>query len=184
MSAELYLMKNLVDMGVIDKPKDNTIESSYKTQDGNYIINMIRKRRLSFLSEDSTSSYYCSINFLTSLEVPILSIQTTEIEISRLLDVFYNLLECNIGSEAYFYFNPNTSECIPHMFSLQENDNIPLYTNTRYIENYIFSVYDKLDDILNLRFSIPFTHQCMFEFLEMMYYTFLLDIPMETIETY
>lgn len=185
MSLETTVMKNLIDMGIVDKGSD--MYCSYRTPDGNYIINMNRKKRLSFLSDTSDSCYFCSIEILTNMNTPILSFQTNEIDISRLIDEFYNLVEYDIGDSIYHYINPNNTNCIPKMIGLYKKDyQLPIEYNMYNMmynqmvsSDYLIEIFDIIDESFVKRISIPMNKSTTEELLEKMYYTFLIDVPDE-----
>jgi hypothetical protein len=180
-------MKNLIDMGIVEQRSNNTIESSYTTPDKAYIIKLRRKPRLSMFSVDSQSSYVCEIEFQNNIGISILTLRTTEMDIANMLDSFYNLIELNLGREVYHYFSLTGTDCIPKMAGLYTDDlyiqNNPYTNYYQTINNqYILVIYDKLDDGLVQRLSIKMNYQTVYDLLEKIYYTFLIDIPMDTVE--
>lgn len=188
MNTKAIIMKELIDLGIVESKSNETITCSYKTPDGNYIINLTRKPRLSFLSEKSQSSYLCSIDFYSSLSSPILKIDTTELEIMKMIDSFYNLIELNIGTSVYHYFNPITSVGVPKVIGLfisEDNLNSIGYNQYNISYNqivdikYSFAIYDKVNEQLLLRLNIPMNESSIVELLEKMYYTFLIDLNIE-----
>ena len=175
-SISTAIMKQLVDMNIIDDREDEIMSGSTQSSDKNYIIQFIRKPRLS-LFNNTDSNFNCTISILNNLGVECLSIQTTEIEIYKLIDVMYQLIELEIGEETYFYFNPNNTNCISKLLKLELDS--PFYTDIQYHANnsYILSIFDNTGEELIIRVSMKFTYLDIIDFIEKLYYVFLIDLP-------
>ena len=175
MSAETFLMKNLIDMGIV-QTQNQILQSDYITPDKNYIIRLKRQSRL-FLSEESDSKYTCTIEFLTSFESSILTIVTSEIEISKMIDSFYFMIEYGDNTSVYHFFNPIDTNCISRVFGLYIPETISakeFYTNI-FDKKLIFAVYDYIDERMIQRIVINMNTKSVYELLEKLYYVFLID---------
>ena len=157
------LYTNLIDKE--DKP-DMAI---FKTINNDYIIELERKE-VSVWNEDNNYKYLCTFIFKNSIGIPILQLTTSEEYIKNLLDVVYNYIEFNMN-DIFTEFNGSNLNTNYFSFRFQKDiDNFNNNTLTVYQSN----LYDH--NQLIPRIKIEFDSESLADFLNLIYFIFLIDI--------
>lgn len=142
---------NLYQSGIIKKEKEEV--SSITTINNDYNIQLKRNQINS--SFNNLFYYFCSFKFINlQLKIVSLELNLNEIEVSILLDNIYQYLESNSSDiiipfrQYKFTFNKNESKHIMHIY-----------------ENSL------------KRISIEFDEDSLLKFVDIIYFSFLIDIP-------
>lgn len=166
MSVENIVLKNMYDMGNINT-KDN-LKSIFTSYNKDIIIEMSRKKINRFSSDIIDMNYMCSIVFKNSLGNILKELIISEIDVGILIDNIYNFLE-NTVTDCIIHFNSSDTRCIDNTIQLSHEINeIGFHRD-------IFSLYNYMDDQLIKVLSFDITNSLV-EFVDMLYYTFLIDI--------
>ena len=164
-NIELLTLINLYQNGLI---KSDNISTSFKSLNKDFYIDFIRKDT-SLWNNDNSYRYQCEMIFKNSFNIELLKIIINEEDIMRLLDSVYSYMEFNMP-DINIYLKS---------YSLDYNDYIFTFKN---VENKIFLIVNIFNSVYKTiipKLNIEFNEDKLDEFLELLYYTFLIDLDNE-----
>lgn len=166
-NIELLTMMNLYQNGFINNKGEN-LSMTFETLNRDYTIELTRKNTILWNNENSFR-YQCEFIFKNICDIEVLRIIVNEEDIMKLIDSVYSYIEFGM-SDVYIFLNS---------YSINSDDYIFSFKN---IENKIFfaiEYYNKFYDMKLPKLNIEFNDKKLNEFLEKLYYTFLIDIDTE-----
>lgn len=167
-NTTLLCLKNMYLANLIDK-EDKPDMAIFKTINNDYIIELERKE-VSIWNEDNNYKYLCTFIFKNSIGIPILQLTTSEEYIKNLLDVIYNYIEFNMF-DIFTEFNGSNLNTNYFSFRFQkdtdnsDNDILTVYQSNLYDHNQLIP-----------RIKIEFNSESLADFLNLIYFIFLIDI--------
>lgn len=170
MSSKTVLMRNLLDLGIVEH--EDSLDSTFESSDHSTIIKFSRKKK-PYTFNTTSSEYICKIEIENLMHTPILTISCNELDILRFIDNFLYFQETKVDS-VYTYFGPDNISYIAHMIALLRD---PLY------DVYIH-FFDYHEEQLILRHCLNLSENDMARIIELIEYTFLVDLDFETYEKY
>jgi hypothetical protein len=134
----------------------------FKTFENDYSIELSRiDRRL--WSFGGNFEYICKFRFINNLNIEI---TTTEIDMFGFIDAIYQYLEFNMIDITYSLNNTSLSNFSISFYKDIETNN----------HNMIISEYNSIIGSMINRLKITFDEDKLSEFLDLIYFTFLIDI--------
>lgn len=165
-NIKLLTLMNLYQNGSINK--GDNISTSFESLNKDYYINFNRKNTSLWIN-DNSYKYQCEIIFKNNLNIELLKITINEEDVIRLLDSVYTYMEFNMPDINIFL----------NSYSFNYNDYVFSFKN---INNKIFLIVNDFNKIYKItipKFNIEFNEDKLDEFLELLYYTFLIDLDNE-----
>lgn len=165
-SIENLILLNMIDSGTC-KRGDNEV-AIFRTLNNDYIIELTRNE-LSRWDTQSGSKYLCRLNFKNNLNILVLELVTTENNISLFLESIYQYLEFNMNNIT-IPFNSINSNFNSYQFNFIKNPLNP--------DNHILNIlqYNPLSNSYIIRISIEFDEYRLSDFLNELYFIYLIDI--------
>ena len=133
-----------------------------------YTIEMERTPVSIWFTENSFK-YFCKFTFKNNLGIKVLELTTTEEDITRFLENVYTAIEFGMSSIPE-HFNPNSSGL--QMFSFMIDRDLA------FLNSFTLTVlqYNPMNQVLIPRLKIDLPDDNFYEFLNLIYFSFLIDI--------
>lgn len=143
---------------------NNKIETMWNTPDYKITFTRINK-----IYQSSSYKYICCINIKSILDIPIVNIKCTEIDIIKILDNFYYSLSNNIPTYCFF----NNLDTSGNYNGIRLSINM---SNFEYVYSITILQYNISEETINEICSIDFSSLSdISNFLDLMYITFLVN---------
>lgn len=176
-NINLNILMNLFDSKIIRK--ENSDMGKFTTLDKDYIIILERKNSKLWYT-DTSNKYLCIFNFYNNLNIHLFSLTLSEQDIFTFLDNVYScIIEFNVP-ELFIPINAKDDKLNLYNFSfdkIKQKDNLGLpleYDNDFYYFR-IFQ-YNTINKIQIERICIRFDMDSLIDFLDLIYFIFLIDI--------
>lgn len=166
-NIELLTLISMYQNGSINKGEN--ISATFESLNHDYYIDLNRKNTSLWKSENSFK-YQCELVFKNNLNIELFKMIINEDDIIRLLDSVYSYMEFNMSDINIYFdtYNPYINGY--YVFSFKNiKDNI----------QFIVSIYNSLYNTIYQKLNIQFNEDKLTEFLEMIYYVFLIDLDSE-----
>lgn len=142
----------------------------FNTINKDYIIELTRKD-FKLWNTNKSFKYLCKILFKNNLNIPLLEITTNEESIFNIIDCLNQFLEFNMGDIVIPINNMSTS-LTQFIFKLERDFSGNMKNSIIFAVGEYNSYHQQMID----RIKIQFDEESLYNFMDIMYFSFLIDI--------
>lgn len=153
-------------LGVVkkeDMAKLETLNKDYNIE--------IERKDFRLWSTNYSYRYLCKFYFKNNFGINILELTTCELDIFSLIDCMSQFYEDNLNDIA-IHFNAHNLNLEQFIFKFTRNGNNNI--------NLLISIYNPIYQIIINKLNIEFDEKKFLDFVDIMYFVFLIDIDNET----
>lgn len=163
-----FLNNFMINMYVSGLIKGDSDMATFKTINKDYTIELERKEH-KLWETDNSYKYLCKFIFKNNLGIPVFELLTSENDIFVLIDNIWQYSECNL---------PEVVVPINSANALMKSYNMKFTRNERVYNNSFLTIseYDPISQTMINRVVIEFDEDSLFEFTNLIYFMFLIDI--------